>query len=172
VQTAREVLQEIRRLSGRSLRTIAALGETSAPTLSSYETGRKEPRLSTLQRIADANGMDIVIRVEPRLTSPERRSLALHRIVAEKLDHDPGRVRERAERNLATMRAADSDGRASRALEDWERLLRSDNSTLRTALTDKTPRARSLRQSSPFAGVISDEERLAVLEAEWREVHE
>jgi hypothetical protein len=147
---------------------MATLAETSAPTLSAYETGHKEPRLSTLSRIAEANGMELEIRVRPRLTEPERRSLALHRAVASKLAENPERVRELAVRNLETMRGADAQGHASQALDEWERLVSTGDETLTDTLTSLTQRARSLRQSSPFAGVLSRAELLAALESERR----
>ena len=48
-------------------------------------------------------------------------------------------------------------------LQEWARLLDGPLVELLTALTSPTPRSRELRQNSPFAGVLTDAERLAVL---------
>jgi transcriptional regulator with XRE-family HTH domain len=168
VQSTAEILRELRRLSGRSLRDAATLAATSAPTLSAYESGKKEPRLSTLQRLAESTGFDVVVSLEPRMTTPERRTLALHRAVAEKFRRSPQRVRARAIRNLKTMRAVDFDGYASKTLDEWERLLKSEDDVLSDVLISVSSHARSLRQSSPFAGVLSDNELRKVLNEEWR----
>ena len=48
---------------------------------------------------------------------------------------------------------------AARRLAEWERLLAGPAEGVLEALTSRTPRARELRQNSPFAGVLSEEER-------------
>jgi hypothetical protein len=50
-------------------------------------------------------------------------------------------------------------------LQQWQVLLDGPLDDLLEVLTSPTPRARELRQNAPFADVLSDEERAAVLKA-------
>lgn len=51
--------------AGLSQRQLAERAGTSAATLAAYESGRREPRLSTLTRILDAAGYELRLRYEP-----------------------------------------------------------------------------------------------------------
>ena len=82
--------------AGLSQRALADLAGTSGATIAAYELGTKEPRLSTLRRIVEAAGMDLEWRYRPAvdatilgLTREDRRSLALHRVIAARLLADP-----------------------------------------------------------------------------------
>lgn len=101
-----------------------------------------------------------------RLTRAERRSLALHRAIMAKLAADPGGVLVKARRNLVVMRRANQDGSAEPWLAEWGRLLRGPIASLVEVLVSTSQRARDLRQVTPFAGVLSDEERRAIYQAE------
>ncbi len=103
-----------------------------------------------------------------RLTEPEERSLRLHEMIAAKLAARPEPVIALARHNLATQRAADDGGRSSSYLDAWERLLDGPLDVLAATLTSTDQTARDLRQSSPFSGVLSDEERLGVIHEAWR----
>jgi hypothetical protein len=54
---------------------------------------------------------------------------------------------------------------SSRWLDAWESVLGAGPEAVLQALTSQTPLALELRQNSPFAGVLSDDERSAVLRA-------
>jgi hypothetical protein len=69
-----------------------------------------------------------------------------------------------ARSNLQTMRDA-ARGQAKRWLDEWEGLLDGPLDELLTQLTSRSPKGRELRQNSPFAGVLSNEERRRVLDA-------
>lgn len=98
-----------------------------------------------------------------RLTRDQLRSLWLNHAVAGKLVADPERILDLARRNLARMRAANSRGQARRWLDVWETLLEGSIEDVMEALTSRSPRARELRQNSPFAGVLDEAERAQVL---------
>jgi excisionase family DNA binding protein len=98
-----------------------------------------------------------------RLTADQRRSLRLAHAVAGRLVQDPESVREIARDNLARMRARHTRGRAATWLAEWQELVDGPLDDLLAALTSPVPHARELRQNSPFAGVLSDAERAAVL---------
>jgi hypothetical protein len=78
------------------------------------------------------------------------RSLALARAVSEKIDRDPtilNRVRE-------WTAAQDAP-----AYIEWESILRNSWPEIRNALLDPSEEGKRLRQSSPFVGVLSPQER-------------
>ena len=60
------IVRSARRLSGLSLRQAAALAGTSHSTLSAYESGRKVPSVTTLDRIVRAANFDLEVRLRPR----------------------------------------------------------------------------------------------------------
>lgn len=99
-----------------------------------------------------------------RLTRDQRRSLWLAYAVAGRIVADPTDVTQRAVENLERMRTA-SRGQAVRWLDEWERLLHGPVDKLLAALVSPSPKSRELRQNSPFAGVLNEEERAQVLEA-------
>ena len=116
--------------AGLSQRELAARAGTSGATVAAYERGTKEPRLSTLLRLLSAAGMRLELSYAPVLSSAngdltreDRRSLALHRVIAARFARDPRAVSRKAVRNLKVMRRAD-DGSAAPWLEEWERLLK------------------------------------------------
>ena len=100
-----------------------------------------------------------------RMTRDQERSLWLAQAVAGKLVLDPDRVIGLARRNIASMRAGSARGATRRWLDEWERLLDGPIDRLLEALTSRAPRSRELRQNSPFAGALTDQERLQVLRA-------
>ena len=95
----------------------------------------------------------------------ERRSLAYHRRVAEKL-RDDGNVIACARSKLdAVLRdAAPGSGAAHYAL-GWLRLLDGSPAALFEFLTSDSQEARDFRQASPFAGALSARERWQL----WRD---
>jgi transcriptional regulator with XRE-family HTH domain len=149
--------------SGHTLRELARRAKTSAPALVDYQAGRHEPKLSTLKRIADAAGCDLIVEVRPRLTHPERRTLELHRLIAEKLRTDPQNVIQRAKARIDVMRSRDLEGRSASYINTWDRLLSGSIDELEAAMTSADQASRDLRQSSPFGGTLSDEERLDIM---------
>jgi len=99
-----------------------------------------------------------------RLTRDQRRSFWIAFALAGRIVEEPDGARERARRNIETMRTS-ARGGAVVWLDEWERLLDGPVEDLVTALTSRSPRSRELRQSSPFAGLLSVDERNRVLEA-------
>ena len=98
-----------------------------------------------------------------RLTRDQRRSLWLGYAIAGKLVADPAGVVGKARRNLDKLRQIHARGAGRRWLDEWERLLEGPLDDILEALTSRTPRARELRQNSPFAGVLTESERQDLL---------
>jgi len=97
------------------------------------------------------------------LNRDQRQSVWLHAAVAGRLAADPAGTLERARQNLHRLRAVHPRGMAARWLAAWQSVLDGGPETVLEILTSQTPLAMELRQNSPFAGVLSDNERLAVL---------
>ena len=156
-------MNPIRTLRRRAALTQAALARaagTSQPTIAAYEAGDRSPTLRTLEQLAAAAGLEATVDFMPPLTREDRRSLALHRAIAERLAKDPDRVLAQARRTLARMQASSPE--ASPLLREWSVLLERPVSALLPVLGDPGPWARELRQVTPFAGVLTARERAAV----------
>ena len=89
----------------------------------------------------------------------DERSLALHEAVAAKLQAEP-QLLEVARANLRRWLAANS----SAPLREWQRLLDTlALPQLLQLLRSQDEQAARLRQSSPFAGLLTPAERQAIL---------
>ncbi|WP_242392874.1 hypothetical protein [Anaeromyxobacter oryzisoli] len=99
----------------------------------------------------------------------DARSLALHRLVAEKVRHEPA-LFAKAQATLARW-LGECTPRERRYLEEWQRAFQQGMQTALALAEEDSERGRTLRQSSPFAGVIAPRERFAFLRA-WRDAHE
>lgn len=90
----------------------------------------------------------------------DRRSLAMHRLIADKIRAEPALsmiASENIDRWLRTARRND------RLLNTWSELLKQGILTALAVATEDSERARELRQSTPFAGVLSPQERWSFL---------
>lgn len=116
----------------------------------------------THRRVARRD-VEVLRRGSARLTRDQRRSLWLSHAVAARLVEDPAAVLEQARRNLTAMRARSARGEAKAWLQQWTQLLDGPVEDVLEALTSRSPRSRELRQNSPFAGVLTDEQRQTVL---------
>lgn len=153
-------VRELRRRAGLTQAQLAQAAGTSQPTIAAYESGAKSPTLRTLRRLAVAAGLEVEIVFVPPMTREDRRSLELHRAIAEKLAQDPAAVRRIARRNLRRMSAANPGAR--RLLRAWGCALDGPDRDLIDLVVDPRPRARELRHVTPFAGVLSAAERWAL----------
>jgi len=100
-----------------------------------------------------------------RLTRDQRRSLWIGHAAAGKLVADPDAVLDRARQNLTKLQQTHTRGQGARWLAEWERILNGPIEGVLDALTSTSPRARELRQNSPFAGLLTERERTEVLDA-------
>ena len=154
------LIARLRRSTGLTQAALARLAGTSQPTIAAYESGTKRPTLRTLQRLAGAAGLDVHVAFVPRLTREDRRSLALHERIADRLRAAPVETLARAEANLRRMRGLHPG--ASEPLDEWDRLLHGSSDELVDALINPGLHFRDLRHVTPFAGVLSAPERAAV----------
>lgn len=142
---------------------LARAAGTSQPTIAAYEAGSKSPTVATVERLANAAGLHAEVAFYRLLTREERRSLALHRAIAERLEQDPKGVLAQARTSLARMSAR--SGEATHLLREWKVILDRPVEALLPVLTDPGEWARELRHVTPFSGVLSAAERTAVYRA-------
>jgi hypothetical protein len=123
-----------------------------------------------------AAGLRTVTRFEPQVQVlpagalqhriVEARSLAMHCLIAQKIERDPALLK-RVRQTIETWRAryaSDGDG-VPRALDEWQLILREPWPVIAALMTDTGERGTRLRQSTPFAGVLTAEERERVYAA-------
>jgi hypothetical protein len=91
------------------------------------------------------------------------RSLAMHTVMAEKIGRDP-ELLQVAHRNLRRWRTALGTRRPAWAAE-WEAILKREWPEIAALMTDPGETGTRLRQSSPFAGVLTVEERRRIYDA-------
>lgn len=99
----------------------------------------------------------------------DERSLALHRLIADKIKRDPalfGKARETLSRWRTMVSAASQP-----YLEEWDHLVKQGMDACLAVAVEDSQRAAALRQSSPFTGVLSNGERFAFLK-NWSREHE
>jgi hypothetical protein len=92
----------------------------------------------------------------------DERSLAMHRLIAEKVRANPALLDE-ARNNL--RRWQEMDGSPVLTLAEWEGILRGNAAEVAAFLEERSERATRLRQSSPFAGILTEAERQAIYES-------
>ncbi len=161
-----ELLADVRSRAGLSLRALAAASGTSAPTLHAYEHGTKEPSLSVARRIVRAAGFDLDLSVAVAgrsRTSDEMFKLELDRLIAEHLIADPGAVLTVARRNLARARA-ERPVHEQGSISEWENIIEQPLIAIVSLLLADDAESLHLKQTSPFAGVLTQDERAQAMQ--------
>jgi DNA-binding transcriptional ArsR family regulator len=152
-RAAPPVVRELNRLEQHHILTSRMVGPLRRYRLADTPearamSGSKSPRPSSSEWL------------DPR--SHDGRLLLLHARVARELRHAPERVVAKARENI--RRWQELNPRSNRPwIEAWTEILDRHPSEVALLLTDESARMRELRQSSPFAGVLTPAERRAVL---------
>ena len=89
----------------------------------------------------------------------DRRSLELHRAIADKLREDPALVAV-AHDNLSRWSAI--AGRSQPYWDAWREILKRPLPEVLELLVEDSEKMTAMRQATPFAGVLTPEERWAV----------
>lgn len=92
----------------------------------------------------------------------DERSLAMHRLIAEKVLADPALL-DTARGNL--RRWQNTEGSPRLTLSEWENILGGSAAQVAQFLVEHSERATRLRQSSPFAGILTEAERQTIYES-------
>jgi hypothetical protein len=93
----------------------------------------------------------------------EERSIAYHRVIAERLQRQP-EVLQKARQRVQGWLASGSPFYARK----WAEVLAGDPPSIAAFLVERSELAIELRQSSPFAGALDPRERWKI----WRETRE
>jgi hypothetical protein len=91
----------------------------------------------------------------------DQRTLAMHVLLAEKIRLEPALL-ARAQQTLSAWRGRVC-ARSQPYLDDWQGILDSGLEPCLAVMTEQSERATALRQSSPFAGMLSNQERFEFL---------
>jgi excisionase family DNA binding protein len=108
---------------------------------------------------------DVEALIRPVLTRKQVEQLWLHQAVAGKFVANPTSVMAAATINLRRLRRLHPEGREWEWLDRWQVVLDAGPDAMLDALTSSSEYAIELRDASPFAGVLSEEERRTVLAA-------
>ena len=136
---------------------------SAAERMRRYRTRRRQAGLHTVTRWEVAGESSAAAATYSPHRILEARSLAMHCLVARKIEKNPECLQV-ARRNLLRWRRR--AGRQSPMyLSEWEALLEKPWPELAAAITELSERGARLRQSSPFAGVLTPTERRRVYEA-------
>lgn len=118
---------------------------------------------------------DVQRMLEPQLTREQERSLWLHRALLGPLMIDPTAVLEQAQENIRRwLPRHRADGMAASYLTQWQKLLDGGVDDVVDVLVGTDEHSSELRQNSPFAGVLADEDRRHVLSSfrdHWNQEH-
>jgi excisionase family DNA binding protein len=119
--------------------------------------------VGTHRRVQRSDVEAVKVRTQT-LTRDQQRSLWLAYATAGRIVENPEHARTLALQNLERMRST-SRGQTRRWMGEWARLLEGPTDRLLRVLVAPSPRSRELRQNSPFAGLLTESERLSVLQA-------
>jgi hypothetical protein len=130
-------------------------------------------RMRRMRARRKAAGYRAVTRWEEKATTPavfsshrlhEARSLAMHAAIARKIEREPALL-EKARGNLLRWRRLDAHQPMPGWLKEWSALLKRPWPEIASMMVEPSERAARLRQSSPFAGLLSAVERQRIYEA-------
>lgn len=120
-----------------------------------------------------AGGFRAVTRWEVKGTMPmvfsshrlhEARSLAMHAAIVGKIDREPALL-GKTRGNLRRWRKLEAHHPTPEWLKEWSALLKRPWPNIASLMVEPSERAARLRQSSPFAGLLSAVERKRIYEA-------
>lgn len=113
--------------------------------------------------------------ISPQLTRNQEKSLWLHRAVLGKLMMEPVTVLQSAKDNIARWRSEHRpDGKSVHYLDRWSAVIEGGVDQVAAVLTGTDEQFCELRQNSPFASILPDEQRQQVLRSfqqHWRREH-
>lgn len=153
----------LRVVAGLTQARLASAAGTSQPAIAAYESGAKSPTWRTVERVAASVGLVSLPFVGMPMTRDQSRSLSLHGVIAAKLMSGPPPVIAGAKRNVAKM--LDSNAHAAPLVREWARILELSPAQIASQMLDPSEHGRDLRQVTPFAGVLTAQERAAAYRA-------
>lgn len=155
---------DTRHAVGWTVRELAENMGVAPSTVTRMEQSERDGRiqLGTLRRALSVMGRSPRVEVVNDRRE-ERVAMELHRELAGKLRDDPQRVLEVAPKNLGRLRTRLTSPISRTWVNRWSELIDSPVDRLITGMLADTPEGRELRQNSPFAGALTQDERLAAI---------
>lgn len=154
--SASGLVVEGRRRGGLSQRELARLAGSSGPAVAAVESGARDPRFSTVERLLANVGEELV--AVPARSRNERFVDAYCSTLAAAVLADPTLL-DRARDDMVARSPSHSH------VEGWHRLLDAGPLAVAGVLTSLAPEVRGFKQSNPFGrlGVIDEVERRRLL---------
>ena len=129
--------------------------KSAAERMRAYRKRKRDAGLTSVRRWEPAADVPEARYSDHRIL--DARSLAMHCKIVQKISRDP-RLLEKAKANLSRW-SAKIDGPKPRYLKEWQEILDKPWLTIAEMMTSMSEDATRLRSSSPFAGILSEEER-------------
>ena len=129
--------------------------KSAAERMRAYRKRKRDAGLTSVRRWEPADGSLASRYSDHRML--DARSLAMHCKIVLKISQDP-RLLEKARANLSRW-SAKVDGPTPRYLKEWHEILEKPWLTIAERMTSMSDDATRLRSSSPFAGILGEEER-------------
>jgi len=163
-----DLLREVMLETSTTQSELSRVSGVHQPSISQFVSGKVELSDEQLDRLLSCMGFRLEVvrrRVVPELTRSERRSWRLHRQLSTHLTRtSQEQWRPTVERNLERLRKGVSGEPHMRNLDRWRSLIdRGDLPGLRRVLTGLDRDSIEMREVSPMGGLLSQDERMAVL---------
>lgn len=157
-------IADTRRAVGWTVRELAENMGVAPSTVTRMEQSERDDRiqLATLKRALGVMGRSPRVDVVNDRRE-ERVAMELHRALANKLESDPQAALNLVPNNLARLRTRLTSPTGQHWVDRWVELLDSPVDVLIAGMLADTPEGRELRQNSPFAGALTQGERLAAI---------
>lgn len=173
--TAGRALRLARKKARLSLQELARRGGTSAAAISQYESGKKEPRISTLERLIDVTGSTLLLAPIPAdsdadLDIKDRYLLFAHRTIAAKLLDNPDIILRKARQRLNWAKRNHLRKFGRQRLETWDWLLDAPITLIAAVIQSPNKKAAELREATPFVYALNPAEK-ARLKVRFKEMN-
>lgn len=169
METAADVLSSVMRATRTSQTELASTSGIRQPSISQYLAGKTDFSDEQLDRLLACMGYELEVTRRPvpvSLTRAERRSWLLHKRLSAALNEETlTQWTAQISHNLNCLRTQIQGQPHERHLHAWEQLIAQRNlAALRRALTGLNRTAIEMREVSPMAGLLPEQDRLAVLQ--------
>ena len=134
---------------------------SAAERMRAYRERKRAAGLKVVRRWEPVEGKVVLQYSDHRIL--DARSLAMHCKIAQKISSNP-ELLDKARANLERWSAKSKDPQP-KYLREWEQILERPWPEIAELITSMSEEATRLRSSSPFAGVLSAEERDQIYEA-------
>jgi len=128
---------------------------TAAERMRAYRTRKRDAGLQHVRHWEPAEGASVRQYSDHRIL--DARSLAMHCKIAQKISRDTDLL-DKARKNLERWSAKSADPKPQ-YLHEWQEILKRPWPEIAEIITSMSDEATRLRSSSPFAGILTADER-------------